>query len=346
VDIPDSALAVVVHAAGDLRIEKVPVRPPRPEEAVIRIAYGGICGSDLHYWRRGAVGESILRAPMVLGHEASGTVARAAADGTGPSAGTPVAVHPATPKGDGTTRYPQDRPNLSPAGTYLGSAARFPHAEGAFVQYATLPSRMLRGLPATLPLRRAALIEPASVAWHGVARAGDVAGRSVLVVGVGPIGAMAIAVLARAGAGPITAVDLHEAPLALAGALGATHTLRATDAEAIAATQSDIVIESSGSSQGLRTAILGCVRGGRVVLLGLLPSGEQPVLVSLITTRELELVGSFRFNDEMDEVIGALADGSLRIDPVITDEYPVEDGLPAFERAANGAVSSKVLLRF
>ena len=82
------------------------------------------------------------------------------------------------------------------------------------------------------------------------------------------------------------------------------------------------------------------------MLLGLLPSGEQPVLVSLITTRELELVGSFRFNDEMDQVIEALVDGSLPVDPVITDEYPVEDGLAAFQRAENGAVSSKVLLRF
>jgi L-idonate 5-dehydrogenase len=346
VEVPDSALAVVVHAAGDLRIEKVPVRAPRADEAVIRIAYGGICGSDLHYWRRGSVGESILRAPMILGHEVVGTVARTAADGSGPVEETPVAVHPATPGDDGTTRYPRDRPNLSPAGTYLGSAARYPHTDGAFVEYATLPSRMLRPLPPILPLRRAALIEPASVAWHAAARAGNIAGRSALVVGAGPIGALAIAVLARAGAGPITAIDLHEAPLALAARVGATDTLLGGDVEALAATQADIVIESSGSAHGLRSAILGCARGGRVVLVGLLPSGEQPVLVSLITTRELELVGSFRFHDEIDKVIDALVDGSLVIDPVITDEYPIEDGLAAFERAANGAVSSKVLLRF
>lgn len=345
-DIPDRALAVVVHAAGDLRIEEVPLRRARREEAVVRIAYGGICGSDLHYWRHGAVGESILRAPMILGHEVVGIVALAAADGSGPREGTPVAVHPATPKGDATTRYPPDRPNLSPAGTYLGSAARFPHTDGAFVEYATLPSRMLRELPAALPLRRAALIEPASVAWHGVARAGTVRGRSALVVGIGPIGAMAVAVLSRAGACPITAVDLHQAPLDLAQRVGATSALGAADAAAIADTQADIVLECSGSSSGLRSAILGCARGGRVVLLGMLPSGEQPVLVSLITARELELVGSFRFNNEIDEVIGALADGSLLVDPVITDEYPVQDGLAAFERAGDGAVSSKVLLRF
>ena len=74
-DIPDSALAVVVHAAGDLRIEKVPIREPRTDEAGVRVAYGGICGWDLHYWRHGAAGESILRAPMILGHEVASTVA-------------------------------------------------------------------------------------------------------------------------------------------------------------------------------------------------------------------------------------------------------------------------------
>ena len=133
-DIPDTALAVVVHAAGDLRIDEVPISRPQAHEAVIRVAYGGICGSDLHYWMHGAAGDSILRAPMILGHEASGTVARAADDGSGPEAGTPVAVHPATPGGDGTTRYPPDRPNLSPTGTYLGSAGRFPHTQGVFVR--------------------------------------------------------------------------------------------------------------------------------------------------------------------------------------------------------------------
>src|SRR5215218_4109546 len=122
--LPSESLGVVAYAAGDLRVEPVPLREPAADETVVEVAYGGICGSDLHYWLHGAVGESILRAPMVLGHEIVGTVEVAAADGSGPAAGSPVAVHPATPgPGDGS-RYPLDRPNLSPGCTYLGSAAR------------------------------------------------------------------------------------------------------------------------------------------------------------------------------------------------------------------------------
>lgn len=342
----DKNLGVVAHAKDDLRVDELPAPAPAADEAVIRIAYGGICGSDLHYWTHGAAGESILRDPMLLGHEVVGTVEAAAADGSGPPVGTAVAVHPATPRPAEGVRYPEDRPNLAPATTYLGSAAHRPHTEGAFARFVALPSRMLRALPDGLSLRDAALVEPASVAWHAVSRAGDVAGKSALVIGTGPIGALVIAVLKRAGASHITAVDLHEKPLEIARRLGADATIVATDVDAIAAVQADIVIESSGSYRGLASAIRGATRGGRVVMVGLLPSGEQPVLVSLAITRELELVGSFRFAAEIDDVIAALADGSLFVEPVVTHEFAVENALEGFQTALDASVSGKVLLKF
>lgn len=344
-ELPATAAAVIAHAAGDLRIEDVPVSAPAPDEAVVEVAYGGICGSDLHYWMHGAAGESVLRQPMVLGHEIVGTVLVAAGDGTGPGPGTAVAVHPATP-GPGAARYPADRPNLSPGCTYLGSAARFPHTDGAFSRYATLPARMLRPLPAGLELRTAALVEPASVAWHAVSRAGGVAGKTALVIGCGPIGALAVAVLKRAGARQIVAVDMHARPLEIARAVGADEVLKGDEAGAIASVQADVVIESSGSHHGLASAVNGAARGGKVVMVGLLPAGPQPVLISLAITRELELLGSFRFNDEIDDVVAALADGSLFVDPVVTHTFPLDRGLEAFEVARNAAVSGKVLLDF
>ncbi|MBT2598067.1 L-idonate 5-dehydrogenase [Arthrobacter sp. ISL-72] len=344
-ELPDTSAAVVAHAAGDLRIENVPLAAPASGEAVVEVAFGGICGSDLHYWLHGAAGESVLRAPLVLGHEIVGTVLQAASDGTGPAAGTAVAVHPATP-GPGPARYPEDRPNLSPGCTYLGSAARFPHTDGAFSRYVNLPARMLRVLPEGLSLRTAALAEPASVAWHAVARAGDVRGKTALVIGSGPIGALAVAVLKRAGTRRIVAVDMHAKPLEIARAVGADEVLKGDEAEAIAAVEADVVIESSGSHHGLASAIKGAVRGGKVVMVGLLPSGPQPVQISLAITRELELLGSFRFNDEIDDVVAALADGTLFVDPVVTHDFPLERGLEAFEVARNSAESGKVLLDF
>lgn len=344
--LPVSTRALVVHAQDDLRVEDRPLAAPAADEAVVEVEFGGICGSDLHYWTHGAAGESILRSPMVLGHEVVGTVIRAASDGTGPAVGTRVAVHPGTPGcGDGS-RYPAERPNLSPGGTYLGSAAQYPHTEGAFARQVVLPSRMLRPLPASLDLRTASVIEPAAVAWHAAKRAGDLSGKRILVIGAGPIGALLVASARALGAAEIVAVDLHEQAMNIARQVGATRTIHAVDADEIAAVDADVSFESSGNHRGLASAIRGTTRGGRVVMVGLQPTGEQPALLSLVITRELELVGSFRFNDEIDEVITVLANGQLEVAPIITHEFSLDDAIAAFETASDPAVSSKVLLRF
>jgi L-iditol 2-dehydrogenase/L-idonate 5-dehydrogenase len=144
----------------------------------------------------------------------------------------------------------------------------------------------------------------------------------------------------------VVAVDLHEHALATARALGADETLAATDAERIAAVEADVVLECSGSSPGLESTVRGAVRGGVVVLVGLMPSGPQPALLSLVVTRELNLAGSFRFNDEIDAVLAALADGSLDVGAVVSHEYPVSRTLEAFEAAADASSSAKVLLTF
>lgn len=336
--------AIVIHGAGDLRVDDIPTPAPGPDEALIEVLYGGICGSDLHYWSHGAAGESILRAPMILGHEVVGRVLRVAADGIGPWEGALVAVHPSgMPKP--SVRYPKGRPNLG-GGSYLGSAANFPHRDGAFASVVALPTRMLRVLPEGISPRDAALIEPASVAWHAVSRIGDVEGSSALVVGCGPIGLLVIAVLKARGARHITAIDLHERPLDVARQLGADVVLLSPDAADVDAIEADVVVESSGHHSGLDTAIRGAARGGAVAMLGLLPSGQQPVQVALAIARELDLLGCFRFSDEIDDVIRALADGALVVSPVVSHVLPLTSALEAFSVAKGAARSSKVLIDF
>lgn len=324
-------LAVVAHAADDLRVEEVPEPQPGPGEAVVSVAYGGICGSDLHYWTHGAAGLSILREPMVLGHEMSGTVLVAAADGSGPAVGTPVTVHPATHD------------------SYLGSAALLPHTPGVFARRVALPAAMLRPLPDAVSLRSAALCEPAAVAWHGLGRAGDVRDRRVLVIGCGPIGALSVAAARAHGAAEVVAVDLHDLPRRIATELGATSTLAADDPRlAEVGLDVDVALECSGSRPGLASAIRATRRGGRVVMVGLQPAGEQPTLLATAITREVELVGSFRFRDEIDDVVAALGSG-LALDAAITHEVDVTDTagvLEAFGTARDASVSGKVLLRF
>jgi L-idonate 5-dehydrogenase len=339
-------LGVVVHARGDLRVDELPEPDPAPDQAVLEIAYGGICGSDLHYVSDGAAGQSILRQPMLLGHEVVGTVMTPAADGSGPAAGTTVAVHPATVVDDHITPWPHERSNLSPAGTYLGSAAHMPHTQGGFARRVAMPTRMLRTLPDGLDLRTAAAAEPATVAWHGVGRAGDVTGKRALVIGAGPIGLFAVAALAHHGAAEIAVSDIAEAPRERARQVGAHTVLAADDADAIAGYAADVVIEASGSVPGLASALSGAIRGGTVVMLGLQRAGQVPVEIATAITRELTLLGSFRFDQEMEEVIAALADGSLAVGPILTDDFDVTRAADAFTTAADAEASSKVLLRF
>ena len=338
--------ALVIHGRDDLRIDTLQPPAPRPDQAEVAITHGGICGSDLHYVSHGAAGESILKGPMVLGHEVVGRVRTAAADGSGPPVGTPVAIFPATPCGH-CEQCLAGHGNVCPTTTYLGSAARFPHTDGAFAERYTVATDRLRSLPAGLDLATAALVEPASVAWHAVSQAGDVAGKRVLVVGAGPIGALVIAVLARAGAGEIVVTDVHPRPLRIATELGATATHLAADFGDVATTlDADIAIDSSGSVPGVASAVRGLRRRGHLVLLGLLPAGQQPFPVSQVITRELTVAGSFRFHGEMQPVIDALADGSLRVGPVASHSFPLDQAREAFAMAADAASSGKVLITF
>ena len=147
--------ALRVHGPGDLRLEEVPVPITGDHEALVKIGYGGICGSDLHYARDGAVGLFVLRDPMVLGHEVVGTVARAAADGSGPGEGQAVAIHPAT--SCGTCRWCLGgESRLCPQARYLGSAAHRPHTDGGFTDLLSVGTHRLVPVPDGLALRRAA----------------------------------------------------------------------------------------------------------------------------------------------------------------------------------------------
>ncbi len=338
--------ALVIHAAGDLRIDERETSAPQEHQAVVAITHGGICGSDLHYLSHGAAGQSILRAPMVLGHEVVGRVEVAAADGSGPAVGAPVAIFPATPCGH-CRQCVAGQGNLCPSTTYLGSAATTPHTDGGFAELFTVSTDRLFPLSPGLDLRIAALIEPASVAWHAVSQAGDVAGKRVLVVGAGPIGSLVVAVLRRAGAAEIIVTDVFERPLRVAIELGATSTHLANDFQPIVdGLGADIAIDSSGSATGVATAVRGLGRRGHLVLLGLLPAGEQPFLISQVITRELTVAGSFRFHSEMLPVIEALTDGSLFVEPVVSHSYPLDQAAKAFAMARDSASSGKVLLTF
>jgi threonine dehydrogenase-like Zn-dependent dehydrogenase len=342
--------ALRIHSKGDLRLDWVPEPEAAPDQAVVDVCYGGVCGSDIHYWRDGSAGTSILRGPMVLGHEIVGRVAVPAGDGSGPAAGTAVAVHPA--RTCGRCRWcTSGAANLCPDGRYLGSAAQWPHTDGGFADQIAVPSSRLVPIPETLGLRRASLAEPAGIAWHATDRAqavgAAVAGANVIIVGGGPIGLLVAAVARYRSAATVTVTDVHELPLALAAAIGADSVVPAGDlAREPGRIGADIAFESSGSPAGLATAIRAARRGGTVVVVGQPPAGDVPVPASLCVAHELTMTGSLRMESELDEAVAFLADSRAHVDPIVTDFFPAGRAAEAFALAADPARSSKVLLDF
>ncbi|WP_405782098.1 L-idonate 5-dehydrogenase [Streptomyces sp. NBC_00859] len=335
----------VIHGADDLRVEDLPEPVAGPGQAVVAVRYGGVCGSDLHYWRHGGVGDFLLHEPMVLGHEVVGTVVSYGRGADGPAPGTAVAVHPATPCG-ACPECLDGRANVCRDTRYLGSAARTPHVQGGFAARIAVPADQLRALPEGLGLRRAALAEPLSVALHAVRRAGPVEGKHVLVTGAGPIGALVVAALRAAGAAAVTVTDLLPRALEFAASAGATTLVRADEpADPGRPDEVDTAIEASGAAAGLDTCLRLVRRGGTVVQLGMLPPGMSPFAGNLVVSREIELRGALRFDAEFDEAIELLA-REASFDALVSAVVPVERAVEAFALAADRSQSCKVLLDF
>jgi L-idonate 5-dehydrogenase len=320
--------AVVVHGPGDLRVDELPDPVPGPGEVLLSVEWGGICGSDLSYWRHGASGTAVLRRPLVLGHEVAGRLAT----------GEPVTVHPATASGELPARL-AGRTNLSPRVRYFGSAAFDPHTDGAFCELKVVRADQVRPLPDNVDTRQGALAEPLAVALHAVSRAGDIRGRDVLVNGAGPIGALVVAAARYRGARTVIAADVAAAPLAVAKAMGADETHNATEG---LPEDVEVVFEASGAPGALGAVLAATARGGTVVQVGNLPGNPAPAALGALVTKEITWLGSYRFVEEITDAISALQNG-LNVSPLITHEFPITEAPAAFA-AATTPTSSKVLL--
>jgi L-idonate 5-dehydrogenase len=334
--------AVVVHGAGDLRVEDRPDPVPGPGEVLVAVDYAGICGSDLSYWRHGATGTAVLRHPLVLGHEVAGRVAALGPGVEGVEVGAAVAAHPATASGELPARL-AGRTNLAPTVRHWGSAMSDPHVDGGMCGLKVARAEQLRLLPPGVSTRTGALAEPFAVALHAVTRLGDVRGRDVLVNGSGPVGALTVAALKVRGAAHVTAADVAAPSLAIARAVGADATVDLSAGQELPR-EVELVVEASGSPAALGGVLAATARGGRVVQVGNLPGTPSPAALGQLVTREITWLGSFRFVDEIDEAVLALA--TVDLSAVITHEFGVEDAAEAMATAADRSTgSSKVLVR-
>jgi L-idonate 5-dehydrogenase len=342
-------LALAIHGAKDLKLESRPLPELGPGEVLVRLGAGGICGSDLHYYFEGGVGDFRLREPMVLGHEVAGEAVQVGEEVERVKAGDHLAINPARPCG--TCRYCQGgRNNLCSSVRFFGSAARFPHVQGAFAEFFKVSQSQCFKVPDDLDYSIIACAEPLAVGLHAVARAGHLLGLRVLVTGSGPIGALVVAAAKLAGAAEIVVTDLHNEVLKFAQTMGATEVVNITKAQERMAQFAqdkgyfDVAIEASGNPKALETCILSTHPGGRIVQVGMLPPGPAPVLVNPLLSKELELVGTFRFHQEFAWAVEALVQKRIDVSPLITARFGFKQADEAFALAGDRSKAMKVSL--
>jgi L-idonate 5-dehydrogenase len=337
--------AVVVHGPGDLRVDERPDPVPGEGEVLIAMEWGGVCGSDLSYWRHGASGTAVLSAPLVLGHEVAGRIVAVGAGVTGQEIGRPVTVHPAELVGDGC--LPEriaGRTNLYPQIRYFGSAAFDPHTDGGFSELRVVRADQVRPLPQGVSTEHGALAEPLAVALHAVHRAGDLRGRDVVVNGAGPIGSLVVAAARYRGAATVVAADIADSSLAVARALGADETRNLAAGDTLPE-DAELVFEASGAPAALGGVLRATARGGTVVQVGNLPGTAVPAVLGDLVTREISWVGAYRFVEEISDALQAMCDG-LDVSPLITHRFDLDRAAEALAVAADRTSgSSKVMLR-
>jgi L-idonate 5-dehydrogenase len=341
----------VLHGAKDLRLEERPVVALQAGQVRVRFGAGGICGSDLHYYFDGRVGDFAVREPLILCHEVAGEVIETGAGVTRVKQGDRVAINPSLPCWQ-CRACQAGRTNLCARMTFLGSAAVMPHIQGAFQEQITAHQSQCFVVPRSTPFGVAAMAEPLAVCLHAVQRAGKVLGAHVLITGSGPIGALTCLAARHAGAARITITDVADPPLAVARLVGADQTINVAHAaeqlEPYRADkgQFDVAFEASGNPKAVATC-LDCTRpGGRIVQLGMLPAGEIAVPLTKLTPKEIDLVGTFRFHEAFGTAVEGLVSGRLDVAPILTGTFAADQRDAAFEAAADRERHMKVQLVF
>ncbi|RWO28506.1 MAG: L-idonate 5-dehydrogenase [Mesorhizobium sp.] len=343
-----SPIAATLFGPEDLRVVEHPLGPLAPGMVRVRFGAGGICGSDLHYFRHARTGDFVVTSPLVLGHEVAGEIVEINADAPGLAVGDRVAVNPSRWCGQ-CARCAEGRANLCENIYFMGSASKTPHMQGGFASvFDATPAQCIK-VPHAVAYQAAALAEPLAVSLHAVARAGDIAGRNVILIGAGPIGLLTMLAARLKGCGELTVADIAEAPLAFASKLGANRTINLfggdDELKALAADKLiDVAFEISGTAAGLAAAIASVRRGGTVVQVGNLPGGQIPVAANAVMAKEINLNGTFRFGAEFNEAVDLIVSGDIDVLKLVTAERPLSSAYDAFALAADRSQSVKVVL--
>ena len=330
--------ALVLERQHELKLRDIDLPSEvGPGDVRIRIHTVGVCGSDVHYYTHGRIGSFVVEAPMVLGHEASGTVVEIGAGVTGLKPGDRVCMEPGIP--DLSSRASKlGLYNVDPSVVFWAT----PPVHGVLTPEVVHPAAFTYKLPDAVSFAEAAMVEPFAVGLQAAVKAKIQPGDTAVVTGAGPIGIMTALAALAGGCSRVVVSDLMAEKLAIAGRYPGVSTVNIRETRLDAAVKdatdgwgADVVFEASGAPKAY-PGIQDLIRpGGCLVLIGM-PVEPVPLDVSAIAAKEIRIETVFRYANVFDRALAMIASGKVDLKPLITETFPFEESVKAFERAAEG----------
>lgn len=331
---------LILDANHRLSFETRAVPRAQAGQVVVKIAANGICGSDVHFFREGRLGNFVVSRPYIPGHEASGVICEVGAGVTGFQDGDRVVVEPGV--ACGFCEYCKSgRYNLCPDVVFLSA----PPIDGTFCDYVAIDAHFVFPIPAALGLEEAALVEPAAVAVHAVNRARFANGASGAIVGAGPIGLFALQAFKAAGGGRAVVLDVLDSRLQTAKELGADEVINTRACQEAPHDLADVVFETAGNNAATETLFALARPAGKVVQVGWTNTPVVPMDIAKLMEKEIDYVGVNRYANAYPAALQYLADGRIDAKKFITQRFPFDRADQAFEFARdNPEKAVKVLV--
>ena len=336
----------VVKGAKDVEVITQEVSDDdNPEQTLVQILRGGICGSDLHYYQHGKIGNYDIKHPMILGHEVIGKVVKTHSPHL--KIGQKVAINPSKPCLQ--CKYClNDEHNQCEQMRFFGSAMYNPHVDGGFTQFKLVDNAQCIDYPQNAPDEVMVFAEPLAVCIHAVKQAGNITDKKVFVSGVGPIGCLVVAAAKVLGAKEIICTDLSQRCLDIATQMGATKTLLANEdfSEYLQHKgEFDVSFEASGHPSSIERCLAITKARGKMVQIGM--GGNIPHFPTMtLIAKEIQWIGSFRFVEEFNTAVEWLGTGKLDPLPLLSATFPYQELEQALMTASNKNEIAKVQLIF
>lgn len=339
--------AAIMHKPGDIRIEEIVIPKINSNEVLIKIKAVGVCGSDIHYFKHGHIGDFVVEKPLILGHESAGEIVEVGGEVKNWKIGDRVAIEPGVPCRK-CQFCKEGRYNLCEDEAFMAT----PPFDGAFTEYVSYPPDFIFKLPNSISYEEGAMMEPLSVGVYATKKGNVQPGKTVAILGMGTIGLTTLQSVRAFGSSSIIVSDIEKMHLDFAKKYGADYALNAEETDIVKDIKKitnregvDIVFETAGVAKTCKQSISIVKKGGTIVLVGNQAQGRIDLDVISIICKELNIQSVFRYANMYPTCINLVAMKKVDVKGMISKYFKLEEVPEALKYAdENKAKSIKTII--